>query len=184
MKKLFLTAVLAAFFLPLAFAQDALNLITNNFGARNYVEGSIPKADIEKIVMAGVRAPSANNKQPWKFVVVQDKALAAKLIRNMPDGSFLVVIYTESTVEANPNIYLDCGLATENIYLAAQALGYGSRIYTGPVRSIDNKMKADLGIPAKNTVISIVRVGCLPDNVDAVSAASSRKSYDSVVSYK
>jgi nitroreductase len=79
---------------------------------------------------------------------------------------------------------LDCGLATESIYLAAQALGLGSRIYTGPMDALNAKLKGELGLPAGYSAAALVRIGRLSADADAVSGASSRKGLDSVVSYK
>jgi nitroreductase len=181
---LMLTVFIAVPFVSLCAQSSAYDLILQNFGARNYAAEQIPRADIEKIVAAGVRAPSASNKQPWKFTVVQTKSLADKIIPGMPTGSILVVISSDTGAENNPSLYLDCGLATENIYLAAQALGYGSRIYTGPVRSMGAAIKSELGLAANNSVIAIVRIGKLAAGVDAVTSASPRKNASDVVTYK
>jgi nitroreductase len=70
------------------------------------------------------------------------------------------------------------------MYLAAQALGYGSRIYTGPIDSLNQNLKSQLGLPSGHNAIVLVRVGRLRDNVDAQSAASARASMTSKVQYK
>jgi nitroreductase len=160
---------------------DAGSVILNNFGARSYAPGAIPKADLEKIVLAGVRAPSANNKQPWRFTVVSTPSFAKKIIGNLPDGNALIIVSADSAVrEAS----FDCALATENIYLAAQALGYGSRIYASPLNAINGSLKNELGIPPEFNAVAVVRVGKLAPNVDAVSGASSRKNANAIVTYK
>ncbi|MDR3355677.1 MAG: nitroreductase family protein [Spirochaetaceae bacterium] len=162
-------------------AANAVSVILNNFGASKYSAGAIPKADLDRIIAAGVRAPSARNRQPWRFTVVSTPSLAEKIIGGVMDGNVLVVVSTDSD---SPDKILDCALAVENIYLAAQALGYGSRIYTGPVNNINRSLKKELGIPQEHSAVSVVRLGRLAPNVDAVSSASPRKPVDSIVTYK
>ncbi|GHT69550.1 hypothetical protein FACS1894110_19230 [Spirochaetia bacterium] len=161
-----------------------LRPILNHYAARNFVIGAIPRADLDLIVQAGVRAPSANNRQPWQFTVVQSQSLAKKIISNIVDGNVLIVISTVGDGKTNGSQILDCALATESIYLAAQALGYGSRIYTGPMDAINRSLKSDLGLPSGYSAVALVRVGRIQAGVDAVSAASSRKDANSVVNYK
>jgi nitroreductase len=163
---------------------QALSGITNHYAARNFIAGTISKADLDRILLAGVRAPSANNRQPWHFTVVQDPDLARQIVSNMPEGNILIIISTSGDGRTNGPGILDCALATESIYLAAQALGLGSRIYTGPMNTINNRLKPSLGLPNGNSAVALVRIGHIQPGVDAVSAASSRKNLDSVVSYK
>jgi len=159
-----------------------LKTILNNWGERNYAPGAVAAGDLELIIQAGVRAPSAGNRQPWHFTVVQDAALARRVIPGAVSGGALVVISAEGDGKTNSREILDCALAAENIYLAAQALGYGSRLYTGPVNAINNSLKSELGLPAGHSAVIVVRIGRL--QADAVSGASSRKSVKDVVTRK
>jgi nitroreductase len=163
--------------------QSAYNNLITHYGSRNnYIAGTISRSDIEKVLAAGVRAPSASNRQPWHFTVVQNSGLAARIIPNMPDGNILIIISASGDGKTNGPAILDCGLATESIYLAAQALGYGSRIYTGPMNTV-NQLKGELGFPNGHNAVALVRVGRI-EKTDAVSAASSRKNLNDVVTYK
>jgi len=159
-------------------------VILNPYAARNFVAGAIPKADLDVIIQAGIRAPSANNRQPWLFTVVQNQNLAKQLVSNIVDGNVLIVVSAQGDGQTNGSQILDCGLAVENIYLAAQALGYGSRIMTGPMSTLNSKFKADLGLPSGYSAVALVRVGKVQAPADAVSAASARKNATDVVSYK
>ncbi|MDR1351969.1 MAG: nitroreductase family protein [Treponema sp.] len=159
------------------------NIITHYAARNNFTSGTISRGDIEKILAAGVRAPSASNRQPWHFTVVQNSALAGRIVRNMPDGNILIVISSSGDGRTNGPAILDCGLATESIYLAAQALGYGSRIYTGPMNTVNSQLKAELGLPGGYSAVALVRVGRV-QRIDASSAASARKSLGDMVTYK
>ncbi|GHU55121.1 hypothetical protein FACS189442_2280 [Spirochaetia bacterium] len=165
-------------------SNPGLRPILNHYAARNFVTGAIPRPDLDLILQAGIRAPSANNRQPWQFTVVQSQSLAKKIVSNITDGNVLIVISASGDGKTNGSQILDCALAVESIYLAAQALGYGSRIYTGPMDAINRNLKSDLGLPNGYSAVALVRVGRIQSGVDAVSAASSRKDANSVVNYK
>jgi nitroreductase len=165
-------------------SRESLKPIIGNYAANNFVSGAIPRADLDLILQAGVRAPSANNRQPWQFTVVQNQSLAKKIVSNIVDGNVLIVISASGDGKTNGSAILDCALATESIYLAAQALGYGSRIYTGPMDAINRGLKGDLGLPGGYSAVALVRVGRVQPGADVVSAASSRKDVNAVVNYK
>jgi nitroreductase len=163
---------------------SAVNTIINNFAARNYSSGAVTKAEIDLIIQAGIRAPSAANRQPWNFIVVENQVLAKKLVSQVTEGNILIVVSAAGDGKTNGPVILDCALAVQSMYLAAQALGLGSRIYTGPIDTITKNFKSDLGLRENINAIAVIRIGRLPANVDAVSSASSRKSADSIVTYK
>jgi nitroreductase len=160
--------------LPAQANNPGLNAIVNHYAARNFVAGSIPRADLDLILQAGIRSPSASNRQPWHFTVVQSQDLAKRIVPNNVDGNVLIVVSASGDGKTNTRQILDCALATENIYLAAQALGYGSRIYTGPIDSLNQNLKAALGLPSGYSAVALVQVGRVAPGVDAVSAASAR----------
>ncbi|MDR2468691.1 MAG: nitroreductase family protein [Spirochaetaceae bacterium] len=163
---------------------DAYDVIKNNMSVSKFVAGSINEADVEQILAAGIAAPSARNGQPWKFVVVRTAALLPSTIndKTIPNGNIAIIVYTAGD-GTNPATILDCGLAVENLHLAAQALGYGSRIYTGTAAAI-NRAKQDYGIPSNSSAVAVVRVGKITSRADAVSSASTRKSSRDLVIYK
>jgi len=168
-------------------AQEAggtASVIFNHYSPRTFLAGAIPAADLDAIIQAGVRAPSAANLQPWRFTVVRTLSLAQKIVPQTVEGNVLIIVSAAGDGKTNTREIIDCSLAVENIYLAAQSLGYGSRIYTGPINNINSNFKSDLGIPAGNNAVVLVRIGRVQAGVDAVSAASPRKKAEEVVTYK
>jgi nitroreductase len=135
-------------------------------------------------VQAGINAPSAVNRQPWHFTVVQNLPLAKKLVSNLVDGNVLIVVSAQGDGKTNSVQILDCALAVQSIYLAAQALGYGSRIYTGPMDNLNKTLKPELGLPSGHSAVALIRVGKVQGTVDVLSAASSRKKATDLVTYK
>ena len=183
---MFFIAILLWFSHPVFAQQDrgSIGLILNHYAARNFIEGAIPRADLDQIIQAGVRAPSARNLQPWHFTVVQDQNLARQIISNNVSGNILIVVSAPGDGKTNNVQILDSSLAVQNIYLAAQALGYGSRIYTMPIDTINTRFKTELGFPDGYSAVALIRVGRIQANVDAVSAASARKNAREIVNYK
>ena len=183
---LILSMVLMSGFSQLFAQQNAgpTAAISNHYAARNFVAGAIPKGDLDLIIEAGIRAPSANNRQPWHFTVVQNQDLAKQLVSAVVDGNVLIVVSTQGDGKTNGSQILDCALAVENIYLAAQALGYGSRIQTGPMDTLNSRFKTQLGLPSGYSAVALIRIGKVQGPVDAASSASPRKRAEELVTYK
>jgi nitroreductase len=166
-------------------AQEAkgAETIINHYAARNFAAGDITKAELDTILAAGVRSPSARNRQPWHFTVVRNQALANQIVPGINEGNILIIISAAGDGKTNGAEILDCALAAQSIYLAAQAMGLGSRIYTGPMDAVNSRFKDGLGFPGGYSAVALVRIGRLPPGADAVSGASSRKAADSMVTY-
>ena len=178
-----LCLLLTAVFFVSAQNNTAINAIINHYAARNFLSGAVSQSDLDQIIQAAVHAPSANNRQPWHFTIVQNFDLAKKIISNVNEGNVLFVISAKGDSQSNTTQIIDCALAAQTVYLAAQALGLGSRIYTGPVASVNKDLKSALGLPSGHSVVIIVRIGKVTP-VDAVSAASSRNKTENQVTYK
>jgi len=120
---------------------------------RNYSDKDVPDETIKEIIRAGTYAPTAVNKQPWRFVVVKNKPLieeyddrakkaflaAYKDTENSDLVRYVQYLSKPTTrlfygapvlifVFASPDVINehDCALAAENMMLAAHSLGIGS----------------------------------------------------------
>jgi len=69
------------------------------------------------------------------------------------------------------------------MYLAAQSLGLGSHIYTGPIASLNANYRDLVGIPTGYVAVAILKIGSIVQNVDAVSSASRRKADSEIIDY-
>jgi len=157
-------------------------LLLSAYSERNYTADPVTDEQIDIILKCGIKAPSAMNRQPWKFTVVRDTATMKQAIPNIVQGNVIIVISgLVSQTGTTPDF--DCGLATENMFVAAHGLGLGARIYTGPVRNVN--LNRDLfQIPAGYNAVSLLRIGNVDKNVDAVSAATPRKTPEEIINYK
>ena len=186
MKKLFLffcvIFVSGASCLP-AQNNQAYDLIINHFAARSFSDRAVTRAELDQIILAGVRAPSARNQQPWHFTVVQNEALARQLVPQVTAGNALILVSAAGDGRTNGPFILDSALAVQSMYLAAQALGLGSRVYTNPVDDINSRYKTQIRLPADHNVIAVIRIGWLPAGTDATSSASPRQRADQTVTW-
>jgi len=58
---------------------DAIEVLKTRRSVRTYRSGTVPKEILEEIIDCGRLAPSANNGQPWEFVVVTDSGMRRKI---------------------------------------------------------------------------------------------------------
>lgn len=122
-----------------------LELVEKRISCRNYIERKVSEEDIKSILEAARLAPSACNKQPWRFAVVNDKEIKTKLIKegclvgiNMDwaiKASTIIVLGINKSLITHkiaPQIskvdysLIDIGIAGEHIVLQATELGLGT----------------------------------------------------------
>jgi nitroreductase len=108
------------------------------FGRRSiraYQKKRIPEEMVEALLRAAMAAPSAVNKNPWRFIVLRDKKRLAAIAQGLPNGKMLgecsvgIVVCGDLEVAHDKQIgYLlqDCSAAIENLLLAAHILGLGA----------------------------------------------------------
>ena len=155
---------------------DIVDFISTSYSQRHFTDKQISDEIIRKVLIAGHRAGSAGNRQPWHFTVIRNKEIIDTLMSNVTEGNVLIVVSTpaEST---NPifSMDFDAALASQNIFLAAQALGLGARMYVRPVGDINQYHLPLLELPSDNLRVKIViRLGYESDEVDTTTAASPR----------
>lgn len=168
----------------LAVTSEAIDTIMNSYSGKEFIAGEVPDEVIETILQTGQKAPSAVNQQPWHFTVVRNPELAGQLAsRNYQDGGVVIVVSGKTDESVGVSVAFDCALATQNMYIAAQSLGYGAHLYYSGVDEINNNMKDTLGIPQEYDAQIIMLVGQLADNTDALSSASPREVLQDNVNY-
>lgn len=60
-------------------SEVVINNILNRTSVRSYEDRAVESDKVEKLLRAGMAAPTAVNKQPWHFIVVTDKNQLLKL---------------------------------------------------------------------------------------------------------
>ena len=179
MKKIVFLAVLLSFFA--VFGGEKMNnettkTIFSRKSVRNYVETTLSQETLEFLVRAGMSAPSAMDRRPWEFIIINDKAVVKKLNDALPHakmaekaGQAIVVagnIEKQAGGKDATFWIMDCSAAAENILLAAESLGLGA-VWTAVYPAADRlKPVIDiLGLPSNIVPLAFIPVG-KPDGSD------------------
>lgn len=142
---------------------EALKAIKTRRSIRKYKKVSVPDDLVERILDAARWAPSSKNAQPWKFIVLKDAEVRRRLSELLPYGKFLADAPSGIAVIVDPNVSSrpveDGAAATENILLAAHALGLGACWIGSYGIANEGKAKDVLGVPSEQRLLSVIALG-------------------------
>jgi len=146
-------------------AQAAINNIMSRTSIRQYTNEPVSKSDIETMLRAGMAAPTAVNKQPWHFIVVTDKAKLKELSGGrggMLEKCAVAIVVCGDMEKAMPGKaqeywIQDCSAATENILLAANALGLGA-VWTGAHPMADRVSSISKALKLPETIVPLCTI--------------------------
>lgn len=149
-------------------------VIENILGRRSvraFTGEAVAREDLEAIVACGQWAPSANNRQEWTFVVVDDRARIARLAeiirgalgRDAYDMYAPAAILIVAHAKGAPFGREDDGCAMQSMMLAAHSLGLGS-VWINQLQGICDEPAVraeldELGVPADAEVHGICALG-------------------------
>ncbi len=157
--------------IELAFAQgnknqtsksnSPLENIYSRASIRSYQNKAVEEEKVEQLLKAAMSAPTAANKQPWAFIVIDDKDVLKKLADNLPHAKMTAEAPLAIAVcgdlskaldgDAADYWVQDASAASENLLLAAHALGLGA-VWTGVY-------------PIKDRVAAVSKILNLPENI-------------------
>ncbi len=155
---------------PQSMENPAITNIMTRVSVRQFTGEKITQAQVDTLLRAAMAAPSAINKQPWAFFVVTDQALIDRLGEALPysrcqNGAACAIIPCGDLSKAiegeMANFWInDVSAATENILLAAHAMGLGA-VWTGlhPDMKRAQMVQEMLGLPEHIIPLCIVPVG-------------------------
>ncbi len=177
---------------------DMVSEIEKRRAFRGLDERPVPRDVQKRILEAAALAPSCANKQPWRFVVVDEGAALKSVRENLAGGNYWALkapMYVLAVTDDNLDCDLedrrhyalfDTGMAVMNLQL--QAVREGLTVH--PIAGFnDTGLKASLGIPSSNVLITVIVIG-FPGSTDGLSekhlalesSARERKSMEVVVS--
>jgi nitroreductase len=140
---------------------DVVEIIRTRRSVRKYRPETIPNEKLRIIFEAARLAPSAGNRQPWRFVVVratdrkESLAEAANDQTFLKDAAAIVVAVGDAKVSARWH-EKDTMIALEHMVLAATSLGYGT-CWIGAFN--EEVVKKLLKIPEKMKVVALLPIG-------------------------
>jgi len=145
---------------------DVIEVIEKRRSVRSYTDKPVERDKIQRLLEAARLAPSASNRQEWRFVVVTDKKRRAALAEAANNQEFVaqapVVIaacaeHDGHVMRCGQTCYpIDVAIAVDHMTLQAVAEGLGTcwigAFYEDRVRQI-------LGIPEEIRVVQLLTVG-------------------------
>ena len=155
---------------PKVMENEAIQNIMTRVSVREFTGEKISEAQLETLLRVAMAAPSAINKQPWAFIVVTDEAKIAALgealpysrCSNKPAVAIIPCGDLSKAIEGEmANFWInDVSAATENLLLAAHAMGLGA-VWTGlhPDMNRAKMVQEMLGLPEHIIPLCVVPVG-------------------------
>ena len=151
---------------------NVIEAIRKRKSVRNFLDIPVENEKMAQILEAARLAPSAFNRQVWRFIIISKKKTKKKLIEIAKIPSFVekapVVLIacakTDSCIMryGQPCYPVDVAIALDHITLAAVDQGLGS-CWIG--KYDEKKVKEILGIPEEIRVIAVMPLGYHSDNL-------------------
>lgn len=153
-----------------AVSKDAMEVIMTRTSVREYTDQVVEKEKVDQILQAAMASPTGSNRQPWAFVVVDDREVldeladaTSRILNRTGLGIVVCGDLSKMHEEGHPSRdywIQDCSAASENALLAAHALDLGA-VWIG-VYLQDAKVKAVqeiLSLPSNIVPLNILSVG-------------------------
>lgn len=149
---------------------DALKAILGRKSVRRFSDRRVEREHLVTLVRAAMSAPSAMDMRPWAFVVVTEREKLVSLAEGLPYATMaaqaqaaIVVcgVLSRLRPDSPPDYWVqDCSAATENLLVAAEALGLGA-VWTG-VHPRDERVsvvRRVLGLPDDVVPLNLIPLG-------------------------
>ncbi|MBR5624607.1 nitroreductase family protein [bacterium] len=142
--------------------KGALDVVFSRKSVRHYTEQEVESDKLLTLVKAGMAAPTAMNRQPWSFIIVTNMTQVAP-INDMPGLMMLKKAKAAILVLGKKDEKFwqqDCSAATENILIAAEAMGLGAVWCAGyPMTDRLAKYKELFNYGDEYEVLSLISIG-------------------------
>lgn len=145
-----------------------MNTILNRRSIRNFKAQEVEKDKLERILRAGMHAPSAHNFQPWEFIVVKDKEMQSKIADLSKYGTpakksdTCIVVLTDMNKIKNENLWWqqDMGACVENMLLQVVEEDLGA-VWLGYYPEDDRVqgMKELFNLPDNLITFAVIAIG-------------------------
>lgn len=148
-------------------SEEMLDLIRKRRTIRKFTQEDVGEEQIETLLEMAMCAPNRLNRQPWHFVIIRDKDLQRQLADVVRVCPYLeeaaVVVAVCAYPDASPTWIMDVSAATENLLLAATALGLGGAWIGSPNTVLWNMLEEslhdELNIPLNVRIPTLVAIG-------------------------
>lgn len=152
-------------------SQTVLHNILQRKSVRAYTDRAVSHEQLDTLIRAAMAAPTGRDMRPWKFVVIDNKEALAALSEQLPYAKMLpeaaaaIVVcgdlsVTDDKGQPSTNWTFDCSAATENLLLAAEAMGLGA-VWTGvyPYEERQTAVSQALQLPEHIIPLNLIPIG-------------------------
>ncbi len=145
---------------------DVFDCLRTRPAVRSFRSDPVPDGVVKKILEAGRQAHSQRNRQPWRFVVIQNRETLKQIGTLASSGPYIAdaPLAIALVIEGAKNPYIDATRAAECLMLAAWGEGIGS-CWVGGLDRL--KIKELLGIPEEAELITVIPFGYPTDEEKA-----------------
>lgn len=146
---------------------DAIEALLTRRSIRAFTSDPIPDGVLRDLLQAAMYAPSAGDEQPWRFVVITERALLHRVqsfhpyAAMMDEAPLAVLVCGDLRLEKHKDMWVqDCSAATQNLLLAAHAHGLGA-VWLGihPIRERMDGCRRLLNLPEAVVPLALVPIG-------------------------
>jgi nitroreductase len=146
---------------------EAIEAIMTRRSVRSFTGEPVTDGQLETLLRAAMAAPSAGNEQPWRIVVTRDRdvlkrlSLATPFARPLAGAAVGLAVCGETVAIKHSGFWADdCAAATQNVLLAAHAIGLGA-VWIGvhPSKLMVANLRRILRPPRSVTPFSLIALG-------------------------
>ena len=146
-------------------SRELIQTIFGRRSIRRYTDELVSEINIQTLLEAAMAAPSASNRKPWHFVLIDDREVLDRLADVHPYGKMLthaplcIAVCGDKAISDRFWVQ-DCSAATENLLLAATALGLGAvwlGVHPNEERSV--AIREILGLPVDVPPLNLIAIG-------------------------
>ncbi|NJO70175.1 MAG: nitroreductase family protein [Bacteroidetes bacterium] len=146
---------------------NVLEAILSRRSVRKFTNEPVTTDEIKELIKYAMFAPSAVNKQPWHFIIIDNRHIMEEVVKFHPHAAMLLqaaaaVLICGDEELAHTSAYwpVDCSAATQNFLLAAHGKGLGA-VWLGiyPREERISAMKALMNLPEHIHPFSLIALG-------------------------
>ncbi|RLE85870.1 MAG: nitroreductase family protein [Thermoprotei archaeon] len=144
--------------------EELMRVIRSRRSIRSYENKPVNKELVLRCLEAAIWAPSANNSQPWEFIVVTDPETRRRLAnvhrwgRHMSESPIVIVVLANPS-KSPRHWRCDCGAAVQNMLLMAHAHGLGSCWIGVHDTAYEEEFRKILKVPEELRIFCAITLG-------------------------
>jgi nitroreductase len=148
-------------------SENVLDVIRKRRTIRKFTDQELSREQIDTLLELAMCAPNRLDRQPWNFVVVQDKKLQKQFADILRIHSYIETAAAVVAVCASPSLSptwtMDVSAAIENMLIGATAMGLGTAWVGSPDTVmwslLEEGLHDSLAIPCDVRIVSLVSIG-------------------------